>query len=448
MKRTSTPVSRETLGVVGTRGLALVLTLAVLVSGLAADAHETPEDVVMPEPASGQPVTLGQLSAWADRHGPAVRLATQESQLGEAEIEGARQLFPENPTVDAGAGARVEGATVTLDLDVGLEQTFEIAGQRGLRIRAAERVRDVQVARVDQQRWDVRAEVHRGFHELLLADQRVTAAESLEAFANTLLSIAERIVAAGQEAPVVLLVARAEVAEARKRRITAIQTREEARLSLMEVVGWPVAHPLNLDATPLAVLRPLPVDELVALALENHPALRTSALEIDAARARLALEDREAWPDPAVGFNYEETIEGGEDVNVWLATLTVPLPFWDRNQGERARAAVELRSAQLHDEVLTQRLRVRVRRASTAVNGAADRIEIYGRDIAPAFRKNLDLVERAFQAGEIDIFRVTQMRERVLKTQQDAIEAHSDYIEAAARLEGLVGTDRWFVSPQ
>ncbi len=401
-------------------------------------------DVAPPDPVTAQQVSLDELLAYADAHAPRVRVGRQQAALGEAEIEAASPWLQDNPELGAAAGGRRIGSTTLFQLELSLEQRIEIAGERGLRLEAAEATRDL--ARIDltQARWEVHAEVHALFYDMLLAKKRLGAADQLVAFAESLHDIADKRARAGDTAPFTLLVAQAELAQARQARVAEQQVGAAAELALAAVVGWPTGRLPELRGSLGPVRRAPALSRLEAMALRHHPVLRGMALALRAADAQVRLEDREAWPEPALGVVYaRDGEEAGPATHLWLGTLSVPLPIWQRNQAGRARARAERELTRAEGGALQATLRARLARAAGAVDAAAARVKIFGTHILPAFERNLGKIKRAYDLGEIDIHEVSQIRERVLATQQQGLAALSDYYRAVAELEALLGTDIW-----
>ncbi|HEY6724373.1 MAG TPA: TolC family protein, partial [Polyangiaceae bacterium] len=62
-------------------------------------------------------------------------------------------------------------------------------------------------------------------------------------------------------------------------------------------------------------------------------------------------------------------------------------------------------------------------------------------EILPTFEKNLELLQKAFELGEIDILQVLVAQERFLDAQQDALQAFADYYGSWAELEAAVGAE-------
>ncbi len=398
-------------------------------------------EVAVPNPAATTEVTLPQLLAYADANAPAIRLARARAARADAEVAAARPLLRRNPFVNLALGARTIGPDAYLETEVTVRQPLEIAGERGLRLRAAEQARKVARAGLDEVRWALHVQVHRLFLDALLARERARVADRVVAFAEDLDRIAAQRIAAGEAPPLDRLVSRTDLARAREQRVEAHRRAEAAAIRLAEVVGWPPDRTLVPAGTLPPIRRARPASDLAQLAAQHHPSFRTRALVVDAAHADVRRARREAWPEPTVGFTYGR--EGGPapNDNIWLFTLRLPVPLWNRNQGDRARAAADLEIARTERRVLHVQWRRRLERAAAAVDAAAARVEIYGHDVLPSVERNLALLRRAFELGEIDLLTVSQTRERLLASQAQALDARGAYGQALADLEALVGTE-------
>ena len=401
-------------------------------------------DVPLPDPAGGDVVSLEGILAYADRHAPRIRVARERLGLGDAAIEGASPLLPDNPTVSLGAGPRLTGDGTHADLAGSVSQRFEIAGERGLRLEAAERTRQRLDAELDEARWGVHRDVHAAFHRALVARDRLAAAERLLTFQERLLDITRRRLQAGDVSPLAVRLAEGELSQSRVAKIAAEQDHLRARLELGALAGWPVAHPPE-PAGALDVPRDPPAPETLAVAAQRHqPRLRTLHAARVEADARSRSADRDAWPEPTLGVQVtREGAPAGLEETVVLGTLSIPIPLVQRNQGARATANAEARIAEAEQQAFTSQLGNHIEQNRTAVAAAALRVRTYGGEILPTFEENLRLIQRAFELGEIDILQVSVARERFLRIQTDALDAYSDYFQAIADLEAAIGTDLW-----
>ncbi|MGC6514075.1 MAG: TolC family protein [Myxococcota bacterium] len=397
------------------------------------------------DPSSTSTLTLEQLLVYADSHSPAIQTARARVGLAEAGVIGADIVFPANPQLSFGAGGRTIAGTTGFEFEVAVQQQLEIAGEPGLRLDAAEDQQRLSEAAVNEVRWSVHVEVHRLFVDILLVRERLAQAERFVAFAQSMRDIASRQVEAGESSPLILLVADADLAQTREAVIEAQQAGDSLTARLAAVVGWPEATLPDVHGTLPDVRQAPDANSLLAMMAEHHPSLRTRELAVVAGQSRLALEDREAWPEPTVGFSYgREAAPGPEaEADVWLFNLTFPNPLWRTNQEGRARAEAELVVADREREATATRLRGELLQASIALNAAVERVALYETGVVPQLEANLSLLQRAYELGEVDVHQVSQTRERLLTATGQYIDARITYYETAATLEGLVGTELW-----
>lgn len=397
---------------------------------------------VEPVGLGGIRVPLARLLRHAMREAPAIAVARAQMQLADEAFGAADPLLP-NPTISAAAGPRFgQGGATDADVEVSLEVPVEIAGQRPARFDVARAERHTREQALQQARWEVHQRVHAGYRMAILARERATLARRIARFRRELVEIARRRVDAGESAPLELRLAEAEAAQAEQRAIAALQSYRRACLALAEVAGWSARRPPEPLGAPEAALRAPPLERLLELARAHDPVLGVRRAAVDAARARLALADREAWPTPSLGARYErEGAPGGIAQDSVLAVVTVPIPAFERNQAERARSAAELDVATAEHEARIAVLAARLEGLRTAVDAAVARVAAYGDDILPRFAETLQQLRRAFELGEIDVLQLSVALERFLSIQLEALDAYADYANAVAALEAEVGVE-------
>jgi cobalt-zinc-cadmium efflux system outer membrane protein len=361
---------------------------------------------------------------------------------GRAAMTGASTLLPDNPVISVSAGPRFNGQGTTYDLDIGLEQTFEVAGERGLRMAAAKKFSSRLAAQFNETKWAVHRRVHRAFRMAQVARERLAMARRLLGFSKQLLSIGKRREAAGAISGLEVQVLNGEVAQSRQTELAFANAYRAARLTLAEVSGWPANHP-PIPSEWQPVLREAPtVAQLLKLAQASHPAVATQLAAVAEAQANADLAEGEGAPKPSVGVSYAREGEaGGAAINVILGTLSMPIPIWQRNQGERARARSEVAVARAEYDALQRTFRIRLLRAHAAVSAALKQIAAYDKEVIPSFDRSLKMLERAFEAGKIGALEVMVARGRFLEIRSQSFNAYDGYYKALATLESVVGTD-------
>ncbi len=387
---------------------------------------------------------MGRFLDYADQHSPALIIARSARSRAEAAHVAASPVLPANPEVSLAVGARLGSPSAGVDVDVALTQELEIAGERGVRLDAADRLRELTDAEIESARWAVHCDVHAAFHRALLEREREPLAEQVVAFQEGVLRIVERQIAAGDAAPLALRLAQAEVAQAQQMLVSARQGYLAARIRLAQLAGWPTARPPSPIGTVDPPRDPPQQAQLLAVAQQRLATLRAGAARIREANARVEVADREAWPRPSVGVQYRREAGSGSDgASVVTGVVSIPIPLFQTNQGPRAEARADVVMAEAELAATRALLEGQIAEARSAAVAAAQRTRAYGTEILPRFEENLTLLGRSFELGEIDLLALSAGRESFLRIQSDALDAALDYLTALTELERVVGVDLW-----
>ena len=389
------------------------------------------------------PVTLDAVLEHADGHAPLLVAARARVLEGVAARRGAERLLSDPLTVEIGGGPRIAESTGSdYDVVVALTQPIEVGGERGLRIDAAERLSERREAELLAIRWQIHREIHFAFHEAIEARVRLEAERAWLTFAERLVEIAARREAAGDVGPLERAMAETELAAGRQRFVGAEAHFLDACLAVAELAGWSASSP----PTPLggldAVAAVPDVDSLVTRALAEHPLLLALGATVAEERVHADLADREAIPTLDLGLTFAREGSAGSPANhIAMITLGVAIPVWNPNTVEREAARARISVAEAELEALRGTIEARVRRATASVRAAAERVRIFQADVLPGFERNLTLLQRAFELGELDALEVGTGTRRLLEVQANALDAFAEYHRALAALETEVGAE-------
>lgn len=122
---------------------------------------------------------------------------------------------------------------------------------------------------------------------------------------------------------------------------------QRARIQLLKAMGAPADENVTLadalDAGAIDV-RIAPVADVVA----NHPAVAAARAALIEAQARARLQAVAARPTIGAIAGYKRTLlpDHADGMNTAVAGVTMTLPLFDRNEGNRAAADAEVRRAQ------------------------------------------------------------------------------------------------------
>ena len=384
-------------------------------------------------PATAQDLTLQSALTLARQNNPQLEAARLRIEEARGELTSASLLLVDNPELDAEAGPRrLRSGTggETTEVGVGIEQRFELGGQREHRIdRARAEVEASEATFADAQRV-IEFAVARAFHQRLAADLRLQLLEENESLLRGLYEVSDRRLEAGEGTPLELNTARIRLAEARRRKLAARMQSHDAAVRLAEVLGLAPSAEIALEGELSSEEPPPDIDRLLAHATRSRPDLAAVHREIEAAGAAVELADAGAWPDLGVGVGYERE----EDDEIFTAGLRIGLPFFSRNQGKRARSRAARDRVVAEKDSLSLAIQSEVLRASFAYEQARSTLQLYDDEVLQAQAESLELLQRALEAGEVGIPDVIIVQREVVEGREGYLDVRLDLALARSAL--------------
>lgn len=376
------------------------------------------------------PLTLAAAWRTAEQANPVLRQAQAQRAAVEGDAADAAAPLWNNPVL---SGQRVRREVPQAGLPdenrrewvVGIEQTFEIAGQQGYRRSAAQQQLQALDASIEDTRRGIRAEVERRFVQVLSLQQRIaTERQSLKIIEDTAASVKKRV-AAGEDSRLDGNLAGVEAVRARNQ-ISALEEQLiQARADLAATLQLP-ANDLPVVAGTLAVpASPYTLETLLAHAA-SRPLLRALEFREQAAQNRLSLERAARYPDLTVGIATGR--EGANLARERLTTVTVslPLPLFRRNASGIGRAATELSQAQIERQAASRNTASDVGALWQKLQSLTARVDALQKTVLPALEDNQQLSVKSLQAGEIGLFQLLVVNRQVLDGRRDLIDAQTE----------------------
>ena len=142
-------------------------------------------------------------------------------------------------------------------------------------------------------------------------------------------------------------------------------------------------------------LPPPPVEILIRRGLETRPDLAAFRLGILRARSEVRLARANRLDDVFLlyqPFSSQQGLNPGErSATSWAVGLTVPLPVYNRNQGNIARAAETVLQTEVQLANLERQVILEIQRAEAAYEVTLTTIKRIEAEILPAARENLEI---------------------------------------------------------
>jgi outer membrane protein, heavy metal efflux system len=115
------------------------------------------------------------------------------------------------------------------------------------------------------------------------------------------------------------------------------------------------------------------------------------------------------------------------------------IPLFERNQGGRARGAVDLQRAGLAYSAARQRVAAELTEALALLAQARAMRDGWNETIVRPLERQVDTAQRAFAAGDVSYLFVLEMGRRLTDARLRAADTDADVARAAARVERAIG---------
>ncbi|MFT0868079.1 TolC family protein [Pseudomonas sp. CAM1A] len=319
---------------------------------------------------------------------------------------------------------------------VTLSQALELGGKRGARIEVAEAGQAVARLELERQRNSLRADVIQAFHAALRAQTALELAQQSQALTERGLRVVEGRVRAGQSSPVEATRAQVQLAQAEAAVRRARTERTVANQALARLTGSAEAGFDQLDATSLSP-GPAPKAERLLASVEQTAEWRLAAAQIERGDASLGSEKAQRIPNLTVSLGSQYSREDRERVNV--VGLSMPLPLFDRNQGNVLSAARRADQARDLRNAVELRLRSDTRSALAQWGTAMGEVQAYDRTILPAAQQAVDTATRGFEMGKFAFLDVLDAQRTLIEARGLYLEALAQATDARAQVERIYG---------
>lgn len=326
-----------------------------------------------------------------------------------------------------------EGAS---QVGLSLSQDFEL-GKRGRRIQAARDATDVTRSQVGDSERALVFQVASQFINVQLAESTLELAQqNLRSFQSAV-EISESTYRIGSLSENDYLKIKLQLLQFETDVQQAQLARAQALADLRQLLGYESVPP-DYDVTGPFDDEPLTVDleDLQKLASQNRPDLRAAEQGLAAADSQHELAKVNARPDVTLSANYSNSA----GIAAAILGLSLPLPVFDRNQGEVARTQwVRTQARQQHAEVLGQ-VKTDVKDAYEALQ-TSDRVaRFYRSGYLEVAHKSRDISEYAYRRGAASLLDFLDAERSYRATQIAYRQAIAAHLLALEQVRQAVGT--------
>jgi cobalt-zinc-cadmium efflux system outer membrane protein len=303
---------------------------------------------------------------------------------------------------------------------------------------AAQIVRQLECA-WSSQHGRVISDVRHAFYDVLVAQRTMELTDQLVRIGQEGVRASEGLLKAKERSRVDVLQAKIEADSAQILAQKARNRYAAAWRNLAVVAGVPNTPPAPLSGDLQEGLSLLSWDDALNRVLSNSPVAAEAQNGIARAQAAIAREFSQQIPniDLQVGMQYDNATRD----NIAGVQVGVPVPIFNRNQGNIRRAQAELTAAQAEVRRVELELQQRLAVAFEQYQNARYQVERYATDILPNAQTSLDLTAAGYRQGEFDYIILLMAQRTFVQVNLAYVEALRDLRSASVSIDSCMLSD-------
>lgn len=317
-----------------------------------------------------------------------------------------------------------------------ISQLIELGGKRGARILAAGLGRDAALAELDAKRIEVQTRVAQAFVDVLAGQRRKQISDQAVLLASQAAEAVGKRVTAGKVSPVEETKARLEASAARIEAEQAGRELAAARKRLSAFWGNPAPR-FTEAAGDLELLVAVPTYEQLVNRARHNPERTRAIAEVARRSALLAGEQAKRFPDLTLGAGVKRTQDSRE--NLPLVTLSIPLPLFNRNQGNIMAAQRQVEKAQDEQTSVDTRLQSELGQTHERLQAVEMAVKALREEILPGAKSAFEAATTGYQLGKFGFLDALDAQRTLFLSNQQYVRALAEFHRTVADIERLTG---------
>jgi len=326
-------------------------------------------------------------------------------------------------------GARFESIRIS--------QLFETGGKRSARKHVALLEQESAQQDYDARQLDLIALVANMFLEVLAGQERVQLALSRQELAQKVTDAASKRVKAGKAPPIeetraqiALATASIEVKQA-QRNLTSFRKQLALLWSNSEPKFEHVVGDLETFVT-------IPNFQSLELRLQQNPLAKRSLKILQQREAIVTLEKARRIPDITISAGIRRFGHDIPNDTTALFGVSVPLPLFDRNQGNLIAAQQRLNKAMDEQAAIDLQLKTLLTQTYESLIAAENEINQLREEILPGAKETFRMAKRGYELGKFGFLELLDAQRTLFQNQTLYLQALSNYQQLVNEIERLI----------
>jgi outer membrane protein TolC len=375
--------------------------------------------------------------------------AARES-VRQAEARLTQARFRPNPALEV---SRTTDAMFGNEGDTAFSVTFsaplELGGKRSKRIRVEETAIEVTKAEIVDRERQLIGQLRSLYVQAIGGASRMDLFDRLDGLNQQMVNVMDVRLRAGDASRLDSRLLVAQTNQVRAQRLVAANQLGNTMLQIRMVAGFSANEPLLLKRPgPRTDVRE--TEETVILrALENRPDLKAMRLREELFEAGITLAKSQTVPNATAFVRYgRESVPivsmAGQPIafdreSVMEFGISLPLPLFNREQGNIAEAASKRVQARSEREGLEVVIRKEISLAYRRYITAQQTLNILQTGVIQPNQESFQIVQLAYRLGEMRLLDIVNQQRVVVETETAFVDAQTEYNSALAELEQALG---------
>lgn len=320
---------------------------------------------------------------------------------------------------------------------ISLSQKLEIGGKRRLRTEVAIKEKGILELDLQIMIMNITAQTKKAFFDVITAQDELNLAKETVEIAMSLKNLTDKRFEAGDIAKLGVLKAEVELSNAKANVVEAERNMFNATKRLQTSMGT--------IETPLQKLVPIPVtdvpllklEKLEALLIENYPALQAQKNIVDLSLLKVKEAKRKRIPDIDFSVGYKRL--SATDDDTIQAGITLPLPFFNRNQGNIIEARALSYKAKDDETAVRYELLLQLGNAFSLYAATRELVRSFVDTIIPQAKESLKIAKQGYEHGEFDYMDVLDAQRTLATTNVSYLKILNELFSSITEIEKLVG---------
>jgi len=320
--------------------------------------------------------------------------------------------------------------------DVGISYLFERGKKRQHRLDAAKTATAVTEAQVADAQRTVLANAAQLYVSALLAKANLELVENLLDSYRRTVKVSQDRFNAGALSKNDLLKIQLQTLQFETDVNTDRLAKVQALASLRQFLGFD-AVPADYDVAGSLAYEPVPLrlEDLQARALADRPDLLTAQRSVTASESQVGLAKANGKVDLDATFNYTRLNQS----NLGAFYFNIPLPVFNKNQGEIARTQYALTQSQFQQKAAEQQVLTDVKNAYENLRASEQLVQLYDKGYLQQASQSLEITHFSYEHGAASLLDFLDAERSYRSTELGYRQALATYMTALEQLRQAVG---------